>query len=337
MSDTTTVTPAAPVAADFDFPSPGTSGYNEFRKTGKLPEVAESAPAEVTVPEVAPEAQETEPEVAEEAPDAEIAAAPAAAPPQKKKDAAARLREVLDERKKDRELIRQLTEKLTGAPSVQPASQTAAPTEAKPQTGTKPKIDDVDAQGKPVFKTYGEYEDARDEYNRAELMRLFEDKQTKAQKTQQEAEANKLIAQTFGAKVVEARKKYADFDAVAFDSKLPIKQGSVPDQFIVESAHGPEVLYFLGQNTEELDRILAMNPIAQARELFKIEQTFVPKPAAPKPPARTITQAPPPPHQVTGKGPSPDSLEKAVKDGDFNAYRDAENARILALRKAKGR
>lgn len=341
----TTVTNAAPVAAiDFEMPAPGSPGYDEYRKTGKLPEVEESAPQEKVVPEKIEVEAKHEPEQQAEAAaahePAEIAAESATAPTQKKKDAAARLQEVLAERKKDRELIRQLTEKLTGTSREAPASQSAteAPKPAaKSEASPKPKIDDVDAQGKPKFKTYGDYEDARDEWNRQELLRVFEEKQTKTQQSQQAAEAEKVIAQKFQSRVVDSRKKYADFDTVALNTELPIRKGSVVDQYIIESDHGGDVLYHLGSNRDQLDHILTLNPIAQARELFKIEQTFAtpaPKPAAPKPPARTITQAPPPPRQVTGKGPTPDPVEQAVKEGDQAAYTRAENEKALARWKA---
>ncbi len=343
---------SAASSVDFELPAPGTSGYDEWRKTGKLPEVEAVEVEEIKPPKTeAPAASEEHSAEVEDVdvPPAteEIAPAPEAGKPQgKKKDAAARLQEVLAERKKDRELIRQLTEKLTVTPSVTPQSRAAAEPEAKPAADTaakpKPKIDDLDAQGKPVFKTYAQYEDARDEWNRGELLRLVEEKQTKTQQSAKAAEAEKVIAQSFTAKVVEARKKYADFDAVALNPELPITRGSVADQFVVESAHGPEVLYFLGENRGELDRILTLHPIGQARELFKIEQQFVPvvvapKPALPKPPARVASQAPPPPHQVSGRSPAGDPLEKAVKDGDQAEFTRLENEKALAKMKSRRR
>ena len=334
----TTVTPAASVSAqDFDFPAPGTPGYAEFRKTGKLPEHAESTPAPVQEEVRTPE---PEPEVTPDQEDtAEIAAVPAPAPAQRgKKDAAARLQEVLADRKRDRELIRQLTEKLTTAPSVAPHSQAAAEVKPEPQAKAKPKIGDVDAQGKPVFKTYGEYEDARDEWNRTELLRLVEEKTTKQQQSREAADAERVIAEGFGTKVSEARKKYPDFDAVALNTSLPISKGSAIDNFIVESPYGPDVLYHLGQNPGELHEMLRFNPVGQVRALIAIEQQFTAAPVAtpaPKPPVKTLTAAPRPPHQVSGKSPTPDPLAKAVQEGDQRLYSESVNERdprLLAVR-----
>jgi hypothetical protein len=337
-------------AIDFEVPAPGSVGYDEWRKTGKLPEARESAPVEVEEkPEVKPQVQEEhEAEVEAESPAAKedaVHAEPAAAQQQgTRKDAAARVKELLAERKKNRDLIDKLTEKLTAAPSAQPSSQTAAQPEAKPQTkveaAPKPKPSDVDAQGKPKFKDWAAYEDARDEWNRGELLRLVDERNTTHQKSREVQEAEKVIAQGFTAKVVEARKKYPDFDAVALDTSLPIKQGSVVDQFIVSRAVGPDVLYYLGQNSEVLDDLLKLNPLDQAEKLFEISQQFktaAPKPVPPKPPAKTVTQAPPPPHQVSGKSPTADPVEKAVKDGDQAEFSRLENEKILAARRAKRR
>lgn len=354
---------------DFEMPAPGTPGYDEFRKTGKLPSVEDSASSKEEVETPVVEAEEIESlEEEESAPSTESAvtrAESAPAPPQRGKgDANARIRQLVASQNKDRELIRQLTEKLTGPQSVQPRSQTAAEPEAKPAAQVavkpKPKIDDLDAQGKPAFKTYGEYEDARDEYNRGELMRLFEDKQTKSQQQQGIVEAEKVVNQVWGQRITEARKAHADYDTVvkaAVEAKddlgrdlFFLPKGSAPDSFLLDSDLGSEVLYYIGQHVDEAKHIFernpegafVMNPIRQVRELAKIENMIEQsrtalKPALPKPPARPVTQAPPPAHQVSGKGPSPDPLQKAVEDGDQRAYTDAQNAKALASFKSRRR
>lgn len=362
-------------AVDFDFPSPGTPGYEDFIKTGKLPSVEDSAPPKETPATPKPEVTETKPEPEEGASatpteHAETVADPAPAPPQKaSKNAETRLKEVLAERKKDRELIRQLTEKLTGAPSVPPTSQTAAPpsAEAKPaaqaesKAKPKPKSTDVDpTTGKPLYKTWEEYEDARDEWNRGELMRLVEDRNTKAQQTQNLAEAEKIVMQTWTKRIQEARTKHADYDDVAtavvnakddFGREMfYLPKGSGADQFLMDSELGSEVLYYIGQHMDETKHIFArnqdgsfvLNPVRQIRELSKIESLIAPSaapkpPASAKPPAKPVTQAPPPPHQVSGKSPAGDPLEKAVKDGDQGEYTRIENERALAKLKSRRR
>jgi len=356
----TTVTPAAPVAAPEVVEVSVQERLNHatskeldtWRKTGDIPEakakVIEPPPSSEVKPikeeaAAAPVVEEPSAAVADEyEPPAKVETAPApvAGKPQKK-DAAARLQEVLAERKKDRELIRQLTEKLTAAPSVTPTSQPAA-VEAKPEVKTegkaKPNSNDVDEQGKPRFKSWAEYEDARDQWNREELLRLVEEKQTATHKSQQVQEAEQVIAKEWNSRINKARERYEDFDAVALNTSLPIKQGSVPDAFILDSEYGADVLYYLGEHQDELTRILTLNPIAQGRELFKIEQKFVAPPApakkdpapAPRPPA----PLPPPPREIGARNSAPpDDAEAALARGDTGAYMRIVNARELKARR----
>jgi hypothetical protein len=348
--------------------------YEEWRKTGKL--ATEPQTYEPPKPEV-PATEETQSSEEEEsAPSTEETAVTSAdsatAQPQKKKDAASRLKEVLAdqkklrlEREKDQELIRELTRKLSG-PSALQTSQ-PAPEAAKVETGkpVRPKLTDVDPKtGQPLFKTFTDYElalekysDDRDAWLESETFKKVTEHSTKAQKEKETAEAEKVIAELFGKRVNEVRQKHADFDQVALRKDLPVVKGSTVEAYILDSDRGAEVLYFLGQHPEEVTRLTGLigdldaqgnftrigpglSALAQARELFKIEQALTPveKPA-PKPPstARPVTQAPPPPHQVSGKAPASDPVEQAVKEGDFAAFRDAENAKILARRKAARR
>lgn len=341
-------------ANDFDMPAPGSPGYVEFRKTGKMP-AKESAPAppKPEAPAAPIEIDEEDEDPSAGAPDEKLpsavpenAPAPEAGTPQKK-DAAARIKQLLEknkkaeaEREKDRELIRELTAKLTGTVSAKPDSQPV--TEAKaPGKPTKPKLADMDEKNQPRFKTYEEYELALDKYHderdvwlETETLRKVTEQATKTQKEQQSAQAEQVIAQRFRERIAEARKKYADFDEVALNPKLPIVKGSVADAYMVESEHAAEVLYHLGKNPAELDRILKLAPMAQAFELFKIEQTLTAPPVAKPSPAPPITQAPRPPHQVSGKGPAADPEEEAVKTGDQAAYTRAVNDKLLAARRA---
>jgi hypothetical protein len=357
---------------EIEMPQPGDTGYDEWRKTGKLPEREDSAPPKEEAEEIeAPEAQvEAESPAAEEEAVTRADSAPAK-PQGNKKDAAARLQQVLAERRKDRELIEQLTRKLAGQPSDKPESRTAAEpkpeakTEAKPKP-KRPKLADAGQDGKPLYKTYGDfeaavekYEDALDEWNRSELLRLIDDRSTKAQQTQQVAEAEKVVMQVWGTRVQAAKKQHADYDAVmraTVDAKddlgrdlIYLPKGSAPDMFLNESELGSEMLYYIGQHLDDVKHIFErnqegqflLNPIKQVRELAKIEallEQSQAKGAPPKAPARIASAAPKPPHQVSGKAPTTDPLAKAVEEGDQEAYVRLENDKALAkLRERRGR
>ena len=369
-TETHAVTGSDSATVDFEMPAPGTPGYDEFRKTGKLPSPGDSAPPKAVVPEATPDPESLEEE--DSAPsDAVSRADSASAPPQKKKATGdqrkAQINTEIREALRVLAEIKEQTEKLR----VPPTSQAApAKDEAKPETKTgkpqrPPRLGAVGEDGKPVYKTFGEYEkrmeeyeDARDAYIEAQTSKGIDDKLTQTQRQQQVAEAEKVIGQELLKRTTEARKEYADYDTVvsalntAKDQSgrelVFIPKGSAVDLFFNDSDHSSRVLYYLGQHQDEAGHIFerdqagnfVLNPIRQVRLLADIERNVSAKPE-PKPvlnsPARAATKAPAPPHQVTGKGPAPDPVERAVLDGDFAAFQRAENDKILAARKSSRR
>jgi hypothetical protein len=340
-------------ASDFEYPAPGAPGYDEFRKTGKLPShVEDSAPPkkEVAAPEVTEEieAPESLEEEADSAP-AEVVTRAESAPakPQKKTG---------EQRKSElnaeiRELIRKRDALLAPAPSVTAAPQPAAEKPVKADEGKpEPALDDKGKDGKPLYATFADYQKAWTKWVRGEVVRearaAATEHTTASQKQMEAAQADRIIVETFNKRAVEpGRKKYPDFDAVALNPKLPILKGSTIEAYILDSDHGADVAYYLGQHPEELTRLSGfisevdgqgnfvriapgLTPLQQARELSMIEYRLTQTtPVAPvKPPAKVVSQAPAPPHRVTGKGPAPDALEQSVKDGDQRAYTERMNA-----------
>ena len=336
-----TVTPAESVTAiDFAMPTPGSEGYDEWRKSGKLPSIEEVKPAQ---DEKQVQQQEKEPtEGADSAPaNAVTHAEPAPAPQQRKKDAAARLQQLLDERKREREEYRKEREehialraryeeltKGTAKPSENPAPQ--------PETGERPKpqLTDKNSDGTPKYKTIDEWQDARDAW--------MDDKR-------QKADQERILQQGMTEKLRTAFEKYPDFVEVTSNPTLRIPKGSAVDLFLHDSDNAGEIFYYLGKNPDILEGFYnydsktekwsnKVHPMKQARELFEIENKLssAAKPAS-QPPAKTITQAPRPPHQVSGKSPTSDPLAKAVEDGDQAEFTRLENERLLAAKKANRR
>jgi hypothetical protein len=89
-----------------------------------------------------------------------------------------------------------------------------------------------------------------------------------------------------------ARDKYDDFDQVAYNPNLPVTEYMA--QSIQASDVGPDVLYWLGSNPKEADRIARLNPILQAKEIGKIEASL-----SSNPPVRRTSTAPAPIAPVT--------------------------------------
>ena len=332
----TPATPAPEAPAERSLESLTPKQYENWQLTGKMPEPPNAGES------AAPDKEESS------AGDGE-AAEPGTAPdpesgsPQEKKGKltaeerkAQLVREALrdrDEARRDREAARKEREDWERTKAARSSTEQPPAKQAQPTTTPKPKPEDLDASGKPKYKDWAEYEDARDEWVRASVKA-----EVKAEHEAQVAQAAKEkadreLGERWKSRVDAAKGKHDDYESVAFSPDLRIPEGSVTDAFILDSEQGAEILYHLGQNPAELTRISALPPIAQARELVKLEEKFSTPgtPAAPKPPAKTVTSAPRPPREVGGNGmTSKDAVEHALEEGDEAAYMAAQNARDLA-------
>jgi hypothetical protein len=265
----------------------------------------------------------------------------------------------------------QTSQPQTRSESAQPSTQTTqAATETK--AAPKPKIDDVDEKtGKPKYKSFAEYEDAKDQWLRQDTLREFNESQAKTQQVTAQQRQFEETKKFLNDKWASARAKYPDFDKVALNDidpatgklKYPdapvlrIPEGSAAETFLMDSEHSGEVLYYLGQHPDILNgfygprdektgRFPGLVPPAKVfRKLMEIEAQF--SGAAPNgksgddktsssSSARPVTQASRPPHQVSGTGTvAKDAVEQALEDGDFETYQRAQNAKELARLKKK--
>lgn len=335
---TPAATPAASAPASTELEVPRGAGYDTWRMSGKLPSSADDSATSDETP--AGDTGKETPASDGSGPSTETPAASAAdsatAQPQKrgktKEDTARRFEQILTENKTLKQRLEALERSVTPpapAASDKPTSQPAAA--AKPE----PKIDDVDAQGQPKYKTLADYLAAVRQWDKDQLLTEVETRSTKQQQERARQEQLRIVNEGWNARVEKARTKYADFDDVALNPDLPIKEGSVADAFVLDSEHGAEVLYYLGQNPDVLATLAKLNPMRQAKALFEIEAKFA-KASSAGTPAKTVTSAPRPPHEVGGKGTqSPDEVEHAVKEDDQAAYAAAANRRDIARRKGK--
>jgi hypothetical protein len=387
MTDANAVmTESAPQANQETLESMTPAERESWRLTGAMPKRESSAPPEKkAAPTKEASATSSEDvledeESVEEEPEA--AAASEAAKPQKRTGTPAplRVKELLAERKRDREEIAELRRlvnksletRATPESRTVPEKKDAAP--AKKELRPEPQLDDKDPRtGKDKYEDYNSYikdlrkwDSERYEMQLAEqrdaMLKEFDNRFDKRTKEQDAARSNQVIAQEWTKRVNEARKKYADYDSVAFpvdaagNDTLNIPVGSVVDSFILESTYGTDVLYFLGQHTDELARIARLNPIAQARALLEIEQTFS-KPSKkekkvqqeqleeefededeeePEAPAKKVSSAPPPPREAAARGTRPlDEAKAAGARGDVAGYMRAMNAKELAAQRRR--
>lgn len=147
---------------------------------------------------------------------------------------------------------------------------------------------------------------------------------------QQEARArdeSQRVLSAFQERATAARAKHADFDAVALQAPTDIPPGSAVDLMVLEDEAGAEILYHLQQpqNAAERQRILALGPREQLKELVRLGDRLTAAPAA----TRSTTAPPPPPVLATRPSPG-DPVERALASGDTAAYNAAMNARDLA-------
>lgn len=171
---------------------------------------------------------------------------------------------------------------------------------------------DPNAPPNPADFDYGDadpaYLAAVVDYKVDQKLRAFQER-AQAQAQAQTAD------QQFKAKEADYSKVKPDFQTVVYDSKWECTP--VMADAIKQADGGPAVAYHLASNPAEARRIAALNPLAQALEIGRIEARLS-TPAAPQP--KTVSEAPPPPNGVRGAGgrfkPAPDT-------DDFSAFEKA--------------
>lgn len=132
----------------------------------------------------------------------------------------------------------------------------------------------------------------------------------------------------------EARNKYDDFEQVAYNPKLPVTETMA--QTIQATDNGPDVIYYLGSNPKEAERIARLSPLLQAREIGKIEAKL-----GANPPAKKTSTAPAPIAPVTARtsgAPAYDTTDpRSVKNMSTSEWIEAERLRQIKKYEAQRR
>lgn len=181
--------------------------------------------------------------------------------------------------------------------------------EAKPQAKPDPGMPKLEN-----FSDIEEYAKAREDFAKAQALKeLTARQQAEAQKREVET-----IARSWQEKTAKADSKYDDFDEVVGD----LQPNTPFTRAIMEADNGEEIAYYLGKNPKEAARIVALNPIAQAREIGKLEAKLSAEPPKPKTPSK----APAPISPVGGK--SGASNDVPSDSDDMATWIRKENARM---------
>ena len=183
--------------------------------------------------------------------------------------------------------------------------------EAQARQGTEAPADLYPEQ----FSSYEDYAEALAERKAEELL-------AKREAARQQAE----LLNSYHDREEQARDKYDDFDQVAYNPNLPVTE--VMAQSIQASDIGPDVLYYLGSNPREADRIARLSPILQAKEIGKIEAAM-----SSNPPVKRTSTAPAPIAPVTARSsgtPAFDTTDpRSVKNMSTSEWIEAERQRQI--------
>lgn len=153
------------------------------------------------------------------------------------------------------------------------------------QNRSEPPTPTVDATIKPTvdkFTTYEDYLEALSDWKVEQKL----SGQRAASERDNQAQVQAKRADTYQNRVRQAEDKYEDYQEIAHgDHWMPSPQMV---EAIQESELGPDLAYWLGGHPEDAERIASLSPVAQYREIGKLEERLS------RPPARKTTDTPAP-------------------------------------------
>lgn len=120
--------------------------------------------------------------------------------------------------------------------------------------------------------------------------RMAQQQFEKMQQAQSQQQAQSVVASDQAELMSAGAAKYADFNAVVGSDALPITAAMVNAMLAVDDGH--EVAYHLGKNPAEAQRIAALPPTSQAKEIRQIvKRLATPAPAVALPATLTTTRS----------------------------------------------
>lgn len=345
-------------AAESSVSFPKGEARDTFMKTGKLPASKPEASPASEEKKSEPSSAESAPAQASEAQSAENSAPASEAgkpnqekDPQKRanaEDRKAQLNAEIRELLKSRDGLKQEIETLSQKKSAPADSQPAKAETPELKAPVKPKQDD--------FKTWEEYEAARDKYFE-ELSDYKSKKAVAEDRIAREQEAGRKEMQ---GRLEEARKRYPDVDTVITPVAQTIFSDSKIDPavkaIVNQSPVFVDLLYVMGGNQADFSEFVNLaktNPGFAIRKAILLEdlvmkelskKTAEPvrdesgkftKQAEGKAPEKKISDAPPPPKEVPSGSPPTDEEAEAVKTGNMRAFMASANARDPRMRKGQ--
>jgi hypothetical protein len=185
---------------------------------------------------------------------------------------------------------------------------------SKPETDveTPAKSDPAGKPSPDSFETHAEYVEALTDWKIEERERVARET---AARSKLETEQKSLMS-AHSERVKSFAEKTEDFQDV-LRSVDDVRISPTVAELLVSSDNGPELMYELAKNRAEYERINALNPLAAARELGKLDAKLaaIKAPASEPKEPKTITKAPKPIAPVSGKG---GVVEKSIHDPNLS-------------------
>lgn len=170
----------------------------------------------------------------------------------------------------------------------------------------RPKAEDYE-DTEQFHKALDDYADKKADAKAEQKAKEREDAYKKKRLEEERQRESEAFAQKWAKKQAAAVKAHSDFLQVESALVQDIKSYKVPHliEQIIDSEQDTELVYYLGKNEEELERIALLSPTAAAREIGKIELKLS-KPKQKNPP--------PPPNKIRGGGTSIDPRHESQEE-----------------------
>jgi hypothetical protein len=162
--------------------------------------------------------------------------------------------------------------------------------------------------------------DSPDEYLQKRVSYEVQEKMGQVWQQQQQALQLQQLQQRWQQQLTQARATYADYDEVVGPTPMSQTMGFA----IQNSDQGSELAYYLGQHRTEADRISRLDPLAQVRELGRLEERLTANKQR-----SNVSKASPPIRPVEGRGP----VDREPTQLSMDEYAKQMDAAELKLRK----
>ena len=182
----------------------------------------------------------------------------------------------------------------------------------QPESAVQPEVSSAPPTLESAGYDEGVYQQKMAEWTQSQISQQLDERLTQREQTAQQANQK----QAFAAKAQKFAAENPDYHEVAENPYLPISESMA--EVLTTSDKGPEVLYYLGKNTEEAQRISQLSPTHAALELGRLEATL----SLPK--AKTVSEAPPPIEPINGGGETPATDPEKMTPAQFREWRNKQ-------------